>query len=405
MNYEHFHRVWQVRTTPAPVSGTRHVRFPGTLANPGDVFRELGLNWFGSVMGTGIVANAAVLLPTHVPGLRTFALAFWLLAATALVILVVATALHWLRPLEHGRRHRHDPAMAPKSASFSGSMPGYGALAMALLTVGSGALGVGGDLVGLGAAVRIDEVLWTLGTITGLLGVIALPYLAFSRYKLRLEDTSGAWMMPIVPPMVSAATGAALIAHLPAGQPRLTLLVACYGMFGITLIASLITITLLCERLAFHGPGPARLVPTLWIVLGFLGQSVTAAALLGNAAAGTIQAPYAGALHAAAVVYGLPVWGFAVVWLAIMAAITVRAARNRLPFSLSWWSFTFPIGTFGTGTSVLAVSTHAAFLPYVSAALYALLIVAWLTDATRTTRGTLNGRLFHPAPAPAPSSS
>ena len=30
-------------------------------------------------MGTGIVANAAVLLPIHVPGLRTFALAFWLL--------------------------------------------------------------------------------------------------------------------------------------------------------------------------------------------------------------------------------------------------------------------------------------------------------------------------------------
>jgi tellurite resistance protein TehA-like permease len=118
-----------------------------------------------------------------------------------------------------------------------------------------------------------------------------------------------------------------------------------------------------------------------------------------------IQAPYAGALHAAAVVYGLPVWGFAVVWLAIMAAITVQAARNRLPFSMSWWSFTFPIGTFGTGTSVLAVSTHAAFLPYVSAALCALLVVAWLTDATRTTRGTLNGRLFLPAPASAPSSS
>ena len=32
-----------------------------------------------------------------------------------------------------------------------------------------------------------------------------------------------------------------------------------------------ITIALLWERLAFHGPGPARLIPTLWIVLGPLG--------------------------------------------------------------------------------------------------------------------------------------
>jgi hypothetical protein len=37
--------------------------------------------------------------------------------------------------------------------------------------------------------------------------------------------------------------------------------------------------------------------------------------------------------------------------------------------------------------------------------LYALLIVAWLTDATKTTRGPLNGRLFLPAPASAPSNS
>jgi hypothetical protein len=37
--------------------------------------------------------------------------------------------------------------------------------------------------------------------------------------------------------------------------------------------------------------------------------------------------------------------------------------------------------------------------------LYALLIVAWLTDATKTTRGTLNGRLFLPAPASARSNS
>jgi tellurite resistance protein TehA-like permease len=48
-------------------------------------------------------------------------------------------------------------------------------------------------------------------------------------------------------------------------------------MFGVSLLASLITISLLWGRLAFHGPVPARLIPTLWIVLGPLGQSVTAA--------------------------------------------------------------------------------------------------------------------------------
>jgi hypothetical protein len=59
--------------------------------------------------------------------------------------------------------------------------------------------------------------------------------------------------MPVVPPMVSAATGALLVSHLPAGQLRLTMLLACYAMFGLSLIASLVVITQLWRR-----PGPLR---------------------------------------------------------------------------------------------------------------------------------------------------
>jgi C4-dicarboxylate transporter/malic acid transport protein len=384
-----------VSAVPASTASTPpRRRVSRALERPGDVFRNLGPNWFASVMGTGIVANAAALLPTHIAGLRAVALGVWVLAAAMLVLLGVATAVHWLRHPEHARRHHHDPAMAPF----------YGAPPMALLTVGAGALLVGRDIVGLGAAVRIDEILWTLGTIGGLVTTVAIPYLMFTDHDLALKDVYATWLMPVVPPMVSAATGAALIANVPAGQPRLTLLLACYAMFGISLFASLITITLVWGRLMFHGPGPARLIPTLWIVLGPLGQSITAAGLLGKASLGVISTRNAGALDAAGVVYGLPVWGFAIIWLAIAASITVRTAREHLPFSLTWWSFTFPVGTIVTGTSVLAVSSQASFLRYISVALYALLLAAWLTAATRTVRGALSGRLFLAARAPAPSS-
>jgi hypothetical protein len=59
------------------------------------------------------------------------------------------------------------------------------------------------------------------------------------------------------------------------------------------------------------------------------------------------------------------------------------------------------MGTVVTGTSVLALATHADFLHCASVALYALLIAAWVTAATRTTRGALSGRLFLPLPAAA----
>ena len=50
---------------------------------------------------------------------------------------------------------------------------------------------------------------------------------------------------------------------------------------------------------------------------------------------------------AATCVYGVPTWGFAMMWLALAAAITVRTARRGLPFALTWWSFTLPVGTSG----------------------------------------------------------
>jgi hypothetical protein len=41
------------------------------------------------------------------------------------------------------------------------------------------------------------------------------------------------------------------------------------------------------------------------------------------------------------------------------------------------------VGTLVTGTSELALHTHANFLTWASVSLYALLIVGWLTVATR----------------------
>jgi C4-dicarboxylate transporter/malic acid transport protein len=335
---------------------------------------SVGPNWFASVMGTGILAVAAALLPVRVAGLRTVALAVWALAALMLALLVVATALQWARHTDRARSHALNPAMAPF----------YGAPAMALLTVGAGALLLGRQLIGLHAAVVADSGLWVAGTLLGLLSSFAIPYLMFTRHRLEQRETLGSWLMPVVPPMVSAATGAALVAHLPAGQARLTLLLACYAMFGLSLIASLIIIALVWARLLYHGPGAAETVPTLWIVLGPLGQSITAANLLAVAAPHAIGRPYSGALEAMGVLYGAPVWGFAVLWFSLAAAITLRAARDGLPFTPAWWSFIFPIGTLVTGTSELALHTHLVAFTALSVALYAVLALAWATVASRT---------------------
>ena len=90
-------------------------------------------------------------------------------------------------------------------------------------------------------------------------------------------------------------------------------------------------------------------------------------------------------------------------WLALATAITIRTARQGLPFGLTWWSFTFPVGTCVTGTISLAIRTHSEALRGASVVLFALLAAAWLVVAARTAAGSARGRLFLPVTSPAAS--
>ena len=360
------------------------------LCRPGHLFRDLGPNWYASVMGTGIVANAGATLSLRIPGLRVYATVMWALAAAALIGLTAAWAVHWFRYPGRARGHARNPVMA----QFWGAPP------MALMTVGTGTLLLGRGLIGTTAAVDADWVLWISGTALGLVTACWIPYLMMTRHEIGPDAAFGGWLMPVVPPMVSAANGALLIPFVAPGQGRLTLMLACYAMFGITLFASVIIITQIWARLVTHKIGPAAMVPTLWIVLGPLGQSVTASGNLGTQAATVMHAPYAAGAAVFALLYGVPTWGFGMLWLALAVAITVRTARHGLPFTLTWWSFTFPVGTMVTGTIALAARTQAEVFRWGAVVLYALLVAAWLTVAIRTARGSLSGRLFLP-PAPA----
>lgn len=373
----------QSRPDPPRRTGPLH-----DLDRASDAFASLGPNWFASVMGTGIVATAAATLPVQWPGLREFATVVWVLAAGWLVVLTAAEVVHWARHREAALGYARNPVMV----QF------YGAPPMALLTVGAGALLLGPAVIGAHAALVVDAVLWPLGTLGGLASSLAVPYLMFTRLRAAPDAAFGGWLMPVVPPMVSAATGALLIPHLPAGQPRLSLLLACYAMFGISLIASVVVITQVWQRLVRHSIGPAAMVPTLWIVLGPLGQSITAAGLLGGAARLVLPYPYGPAFQAFGLVYGVPVWGFAALWAALATAITVRAARAHLPFSLTWWSFTFPVGTVVTGTTSLALHTGDGLFRWAAAGLYLVLVAAWAMVSVRTMAGIWRGSLLR-APA------
>ncbi|MGH3641907.1 MAG: TDT family transporter [Mycobacterium sp.] len=350
--------------------------------------QNFGPNWFASVMGTGIVATAGATLPIHVPALHVFSRVVWVVATLLLVVLVIAVTVQWFRHRTVARSHPRNPQMA----HF------YGAAPMALMTVGSGAILIGKDLIGMRIAVDLAWVLWTTGTIGGLFTAATIPYLMFTQHNVEPDAAFGGWLMPVVPPMVSAAAGALLIPHMQPGTGRTTMLYGCYAMFGLSLFAALIIISMIWSRLALYGTSGTARVPTLWIVLGPLGQGITAAGLLGGVAALAVPPELASGMNVFAVLFGVPVWGFALLWIVLATELTLRTLRRGMPFALTWWSLTFPVGTFVTGTTQLAVHTGLPAFRVAAVVAYAGLLCTWGLVAVRTARGSVGGSLFAPPP-------
>ncbi|HST41185.1 MAG TPA: C4-dicarboxylate ABC transporter, partial [Conexibacter sp.] len=150
-------------------------------------------NWFTAAMGTGIVANAAMLLPLDLPGLHALALAAWV-AAVLLLARLAALAVEQRR---RDRRDRCDAASGLDAVAVArvaalprrslATMPFWGAPPMALTTVAAGTLLVGRDLVGERAALLAAVVLWSVGTLGGLVAALAVPRWLLTHPDRRLD--------------------------------------------------------------------------------------------------------------------------------------------------------------------------------------------------------------------------
>ncbi|ABV86444.1 TDT family transporter [Shewanella pealeana] len=351
--------------------------------NP-ELSTEIGPNWFASVMGTGIIANAAVGLPLVGKDLSSIGFVIWLLAALMLLAMLLIKIIQTILKPHIIKRQFNDPVMA----QFFGAPP------MAMLTVAGGTILFGPEIMASETSITIAWTLWFIGTLGGIATAVIITFRLFTHYKIRSDAAFGGWLMPVVPPMVSAAIGAMLIPHAPTIAMQQTMLYACYAMFGVSLMSALIIITMIWSRLVHSGTSGGARVPTLWIILGPLGQSITAAGTLGAVAVLVVDEPIATSMNTMAILYGVPIWGFAFFWSILASLLTLSALRRKMPFALTWWAFTFPVGTCVTGTSQLAIHTGLPAFEWAAIMLFTGLICAWIIAAIGTIKGLKGGHIM-----------
>lgn len=372
--------------TAAVDRGPTRSSVPPRGVNP---LRTAGPTWFVTVMGTGIVANAASLAPVDGLLVRDFAVAVWIVGALLLGV-VSAFTVSQLRP------GPGDAAVPPGP----GAIAFWGTVPMAVTTIGAGALLAAEPLLGTTVASVVAAVLVGIGMVLGVLVAVLVPRAWVRRDPRVLTEVAPVWLLAVVPPMVSAAAIGGIAMRDPSGPFAVGLLVVAAVLFAGSLAACLGVGSLVVARVIVHGTGPTAAAPTVLIVLGPLGQSITAACLLGPLAAALVPEPYGSALDGLATGYGLVALALAALWAIAAVTVIVRAVRDGLPFALTWWSFTFPVGTCVTGTALLADRVAGGPLTVVALGLLVVLVTAWITVLTRTGLGVLRGGVLNRPGAP-----
>lgn len=344
----------------------------GAYPAPGQIVAHFAPGWFAAVMGTGVLAQTAHTLAAHWSPLDDLALALHGFNTLLFLCLAPLWLARWLRfPAAALEMLKH-----PVQASF------YPTFSIALIVLS-------GQWRVFTPQPEIALALWWAGSLLTLAFSFAILFFVFSGEAVTVDHVTPAKFIPSVGLVVIPLGGAPLLPLMSGAARDLALLLNVVGLGAGTLMyVGLLGMTL--QRKYLHRPIAAPLVPTIWIHLAPVGVIPVSLYQLLE------QLPFP-ALHELAVAVMLLVWGYGVWWLVMAGLLTLAARRaGELPFALSWWGFTFPLGAFvAEGLKLAELTGLGGLLPF-SAAVWCLLLGLWSATLWQTLAGVWRGTVWLP---------
>lgn len=339
-----------------------------------EISRSFAPGWFAAVMGTGVLAITTHALAARWSLLATLALALHYFNLLLFVVLSLPWLTRWIA-------HR-DAALAtlkhPVQASF------YPTFSIAMLVIAA-------QFLAFGEQIDLALLFWWPGALLTFVFSFAVLYSMFSGEHVGLEHVTPAKFIPAVGLVVIPMAGGPLLAHLHGAAHELALFANIFGLgAGMLMYIGLLSLTL--QRKYLAKPAFGILAPTVWTHLGPIGAIPLS--LLNLAEAAPFAVPGGTLVFAS-----LLLWGFGAWWV-VMAALLTAAAwrRGMLPFALSWWGFTFPLGAFVSASFRLGHVSGLRGVESFGIACWGLLLAVWLLTLSRTASGVASGSVFRPHP-------
>ncbi|OYT45167.1 C4-dicarboxylate ABC transporter [Thermoplasmatales archaeon ex4484_6] len=335
-----------------------------------EIVKNFAPSWFASIMGTGILALTSDFYSQYIPWLKEAALALFYFNVILFFVLLIPWILRWVL----FKKESYESLKHPINSNF------YPTISVGMMVLSSDFLVIGkNDLMG--------SIFWFSGAAITVLFGIYLPYSMFKGDHVRIEHINPAWFIPPVGLIVIPIAGSLLIDKFTGTVQELVVLTNFVG-WGAGFFIYLFLLALVTHRFILHKPLPNILAPTIWINLGPIGAGTVALInLVQHSSIITVKEPF--------LVFGMIFWGFGIWWAAIAILMTVHYIRRlKLPYAMSWWAFTFPLGAYVAASHVVAKTFSLEIVDYVGFALFLLLVCFWVVTFINTVRYTYHGTVF-----------
>jgi tellurite resistance protein TehA-like permease len=261
-------------------------------------------------MGTGIVSILLHIAPHRFTGqtvISTVVYVFNIVLFVAFLTLSIARYTLW--PWVWWRMLYH-----PAQSLFLGTFP------MALATIINATVLIAVPAYGYWA-VELSWALWWIDVALSIATCFGVPAVMFHVHSISHEQMTAAWLLPVVPTVVAAASGATVATVLSPDRAYITLILS-YALEGIGLSLSFLIMAVYLHRLAVYKLPTAEVIVSAFLPLGPLGQGAFGIIQLSQVGRTVFPSVgFTGVSNAGDIVFvgstliGLFLWGFGLFWL------------------------------------------------------------------------------------------
>lgn len=311
-------------------------------------------SWFAGIMGTGIFALSSFLYSSYIPFLKGFSYVLFYFNLILFYLFLIPWTLRWFMHTKEAIKDLYHPILS----NF-------------YVTIGAAMIVISSTYQVLFHNMKASFIYWIIGTLLTIFFSVLTPYVMFKESHVQLDHISPAWFIPPVALIVIPVSGSVFM-NMYTGILREFIILLNYFGLGAGFFLFIILSAISMYRFILHHPLPNVMSPTVWVNLGPIGAGTIALMnLVKFSPFITVKEPF--------LIFSFIFWGFGIWWLIMAISLTLHyIKRMKIPFTLSWFAFIFPLGAYVASTHNISMFFKIKLIDYIGLGMYFLLAVIWL---------------------------